>query len=160
MDFPATPNRDAQQQFQWAAFADLAVPTGPSMQLLDRPPQYSSYQRCSIDHAQLCGLGQGIAAFTNIHLPFQLRPKSRQELLFDCPHIPQRKTRFQQFRIGLGNELKSGKYLEIIRARKNRVSLREVSRNCNIYNILMHPTQALLFPTCAHSHPYAPSNVQ
>ena len=80
---------------------------------------------------------------------------------FDCPHIPQRKTRFQQFRIGLGNELKSRKCSEIIRARKNRVSLKEVSRNCSIiYNILMHPTQALFFPPCAHSHPYAPSNVQ
>ena len=32
MDFPATPNRDAQQHFQWAAFVDLGVPTGPSMQ--------------------------------------------------------------------------------------------------------------------------------
>ena len=77
-DFPATPNPDAQQQFQWAAFADLSVPTGPSTQqagdrpfdVLDRRPQFLSYQHYFIDHAQLSGPVQAIAAFVNIHLPF------------------------------------------------------------------------------------------
>lgn len=82
MEFPDSLNGDAHQQFQYAAFANLTAPTGslePSTQRADDPqfdifdwyPKYQSCQKYFVEHAQQSGPVQAVAAFINIHLPYQ-----------------------------------------------------------------------------------------
>ena len=52
--------------------------------VLDWTPQYLSCQRYFIDHAQLSCPVQAIAAYVNIHLPFQ-RPPIPSRAPLDCP---------------------------------------------------------------------------
>lgn len=79
---PEQQGGDAQDQFQYAAFAGLNSSTGSSEQSANRAddpqfdifewyPKYQSCQRYFIDHAQQSGPVQAVAAFVNIHLPFQ-----------------------------------------------------------------------------------------
>ena len=78
MDFTATQDWDAHQQFQYAAFANLGGPKGPSIQRAgDRPfdvidwhLKHSSCQHYFVNRAQLSGPVRTIAASVNIQLPF------------------------------------------------------------------------------------------
>lgn len=82
MEMPDARNGEAHQRFQHAAFANLSAPVGstdPSTQRADDPqfdifdwyPKYQSCQRYFVEHAQQSGPVQAVAAFINIHLPYQ-----------------------------------------------------------------------------------------
>lgn len=76
------PNGNAHLHFPHAAFANVTVPMAPnetSNQRADDPqfdifdwyPKYQSCQRYFVEHAQQGGAVQAVAAFINIHLPYQ-----------------------------------------------------------------------------------------
>jgi hypothetical protein len=82
MEMSGARNGDAHQQFQHAAFANLTAPAGstesptqraddPQFDIFDWYPKYQSCQRYFVEHAQQSGPVQAVAAFINIHLPYQ-----------------------------------------------------------------------------------------
>ncbi|KAI9880989.1 MAG: hypothetical protein M1830_009483 [Pleopsidium flavum] len=79
MDFHNSPN-GVEQRFQHAAFPGLSAPErasnahradDPRFDIFEWYPKYQSCQRYFLDHAQHSGPVQAVAAFINIHLPFQ-----------------------------------------------------------------------------------------
>ncbi len=82
MDFHNSAN-GAEQRFQHAAFPGLSTPErasnaqradDPQFDIFEWYPKYQSCQRYFLDHAQHNGPVQAVAAFINIHLPFQRTP--------------------------------------------------------------------------------------